>query len=219
MVSDHDSIPTRRFIARLQPREAAWQPLWRWTSRNYEAPVAARLLDQGRLLHGSFDYHYYRHSYYLKGQSTSYPTVLLDFDGNERASIHLRDNDLNLLHILCSSCNGTNCRSRCDARRLTLSLPQLSGAGRRQKHLDEPTKSSKRCAHASRNIRNSGKRSQNNLRGGKSNLLRRSKEAVLCATRKIDGAGEDLFGIRSHPRDLLALRKESSPRSNSSWKT
>ena len=39
-------------------------------------------------------------SYYLKGQSTSYPTVLLDFDGNERASIHLRDNDLNLLQIL-----------------------------------------------------------------------------------------------------------------------
>ena len=39
-------------------------------------------------------------SYYLKGQSTAYPTVLLDFDGNERASLHLRDNDLNLLHIL-----------------------------------------------------------------------------------------------------------------------
>ena len=39
-------------------------------------------------------------SYYLKGQSTSYPTALLDFDGNERASIHLRDSDLNLLHIL-----------------------------------------------------------------------------------------------------------------------
>lgn len=39
-------------------------------------------------------------SYYLKGQSTDYPTVLLDFDGNERASLHLRDSDLNLLHIL-----------------------------------------------------------------------------------------------------------------------
>lgn len=39
-------------------------------------------------------------TYYLKGQSTDYPTALLDFDGNERASIHLRDNDLNLLHIL-----------------------------------------------------------------------------------------------------------------------
>lgn len=39
-------------------------------------------------------------SYYLKGQSTDYPTALLDFDGNERASIHLRDSDVNLLHIL-----------------------------------------------------------------------------------------------------------------------
>jgi hypothetical protein len=39
-------------------------------------------------------------TYYLKGQSTDYPTALLDFDGNERASIHLRDSDLNVLHIL-----------------------------------------------------------------------------------------------------------------------
>ncbi|MBV8855334.1 MAG: alkaline phosphatase family protein [Acidobacteria bacterium] len=39
-------------------------------------------------------------SFYLKGQSTSYPTALVDFDGNERASIHLRDSDLNLIHIL-----------------------------------------------------------------------------------------------------------------------
>jgi hypothetical protein len=39
-------------------------------------------------------------TYYLKGESTAYPTALLDFDGNERASLHLRDSDLNLLHIL-----------------------------------------------------------------------------------------------------------------------
>src|SRR5687768_15786460 len=39
-------------------------------------------------------------SYYLTGQSTEYPTALLDFDGNERASIHLRNSDLSLLHIL-----------------------------------------------------------------------------------------------------------------------
>jgi len=39
-------------------------------------------------------------SFYLKGQSTDYPTALIDFDGNERAGIHLRDSDLNLLHIL-----------------------------------------------------------------------------------------------------------------------
>jgi hypothetical protein len=39
-------------------------------------------------------------SYYLKGESTIYPTAMLDFDGNERASVHLRDSDLNQLHIL-----------------------------------------------------------------------------------------------------------------------
>lgn len=39
-------------------------------------------------------------TYYLRGQSTEYPTAMLDFDGNERASIHLRDSDLNVLHIL-----------------------------------------------------------------------------------------------------------------------
>lgn len=37
---------------------------------------------------------------YLKGQSTSYPTALVDFDGNERAAIQLRDGDLNLIHVL-----------------------------------------------------------------------------------------------------------------------
>ncbi|HBB88657.1 MAG TPA: hypothetical protein DC047_13690 [Blastocatellia bacterium] len=41
-----------------------------------------------------------RDSYYLKGKSADYPTALLDFDGNERASVHLRDSDLNLLQIL-----------------------------------------------------------------------------------------------------------------------
>ncbi len=39
-------------------------------------------------------------TYYLKGESTTYPTALLDFDGNERASLHLRDSDLNMLQIL-----------------------------------------------------------------------------------------------------------------------
>lgn len=39
-------------------------------------------------------------SYYLPRQSADYPTALVDFDGNERAAIHLRDSDLNTLHIL-----------------------------------------------------------------------------------------------------------------------
>lgn len=39
-------------------------------------------------------------SYYLNRQSSEYPTALLDFDGNERSSIHFRNSDLNVLHIL-----------------------------------------------------------------------------------------------------------------------
>ncbi|MBA2340679.1 MAG: alkaline phosphatase family protein [Pyrinomonadaceae bacterium] len=39
-------------------------------------------------------------SFYLKNRSEDYPTALLDFDGNERTSIHLRDSDLNLLQIV-----------------------------------------------------------------------------------------------------------------------
>jgi hypothetical protein len=39
-------------------------------------------------------------SLYLKGASSQYPTALLDLDGNERASVHLRNSDFNALHIL-----------------------------------------------------------------------------------------------------------------------
>jgi hypothetical protein len=39
-------------------------------------------------------------SFYLKGASNQYPTALLDLDGNERASVYLRNSDLNVLHIL-----------------------------------------------------------------------------------------------------------------------
>lgn len=41
-----------------------------------------------------------KESYYLKGEEDKYPTIMLDFDGNERSSLQLRDSDLNLLHIL-----------------------------------------------------------------------------------------------------------------------
>ncbi len=47
-------------------------------------------------------------SYYLRGQSTDYPTALVDFDGNERSSMHLRNSDLNLLHILLLELQRTN---------------------------------------------------------------------------------------------------------------
>jgi hypothetical protein len=39
-------------------------------------------------------------SLYLKGAANQYPTALLDLDGNERASVYLRNSDFNALHIL-----------------------------------------------------------------------------------------------------------------------
>lgn len=39
-------------------------------------------------------------SFYLPNQAAEYPTAWLDIDGNERASIHLRNSDVNKIHIL-----------------------------------------------------------------------------------------------------------------------
>ena len=39
-------------------------------------------------------------SRYLNGEAESYPTALLDLDGNERASVYLRNSDVNQIHIL-----------------------------------------------------------------------------------------------------------------------
>ena len=39
-------------------------------------------------------------SFYLAGEADRYPTAWLDLDGNERASVHLRNSDLNKIHIL-----------------------------------------------------------------------------------------------------------------------
>jgi len=39
-------------------------------------------------------------SFYLAGESARYPTAWLDLDGNERAAVHLRNSDVNKIHIL-----------------------------------------------------------------------------------------------------------------------
>lgn len=39
-------------------------------------------------------------SFYLARESARYPTAWLDLDGNERAAVHLRNSDLNKIHIL-----------------------------------------------------------------------------------------------------------------------
>jgi hypothetical protein len=47
-------------------------------------------------------------SSYLEGQSQAYPTAALDLDGNERASVYLRNSDLNAIHILLQQLNRTD---------------------------------------------------------------------------------------------------------------
>jgi len=44
-------------------------------------------------------------SLYLKGEANDYPTLLLDPDGNERASVYLRNSAFNTLHILLKEIN------------------------------------------------------------------------------------------------------------------
>jgi Type I phosphodiesterase / nucleotide pyrophosphatase len=44
-------------------------------------------------------------SLYLKGEGNDYPTALLDPDGNERATVYLRNSALNTLHILLNQIN------------------------------------------------------------------------------------------------------------------
>jgi hypothetical protein len=39
-------------------------------------------------------------SFYLQGKAKNYPTAWLDLDGNERASVSLRDSELNKIHIV-----------------------------------------------------------------------------------------------------------------------
>jgi hypothetical protein len=39
-------------------------------------------------------------SFYLRGEAGRYPTAWLDIDGNERAALHLRNSNVNKIHIL-----------------------------------------------------------------------------------------------------------------------
>ncbi len=45
---------------------------------------------------------------YLKGQPSQYPTALVDFDGNERSSMHMRESGLNMMHILLQQLQQSN---------------------------------------------------------------------------------------------------------------
>jgi arylsulfatase A-like enzyme len=79
-----------------------------------------------------------RDSYYLKNQSDEYPTAMLDFDGNERASLQLRDSDLNQLQIILQQLQRTDAST---AQRNALTEQFFNTLGPRRKewqhNLDE----------------------------------------------------------------------------------
>lgn len=56
-------------------------------------------------------------SLYLAGQAGNYPTALLDLDGNERASVHLRSSILNEIHQLLLKGDVAGAVKRIDTRR------------------------------------------------------------------------------------------------------
>jgi hypothetical protein len=61
---------------------------------------------------------------YLRGQAAQYPTALLDLDGNERASVHLRNSTLNRIHILLQrlTAAATDARAREQVRSEVMSI-------------------------------------------------------------------------------------------------
>jgi hypothetical protein len=67
---------------------------------------------------------------YLAGESSRYPTAWLDLDGNERASLHLRNSDLNKIHMLLLQLSGTqlNPRTRRAASQMILVLIEKNRA-------------------------------------------------------------------------------------------
>ena len=148
-------------------------------------------------------------SYYLKGQSSAYPTVLLDFDGNERASIHLRDNDLNLLQILLQQLQQNNLpdpmrRAATDAFFVTIEQRRMGW----QKHLNELNEELVALRSRIEEQKKLWEAQPKAFTRRESRTgLRRSKEARLCPTRKMDGSGKDLHRICSHAREPAGIEK------------
>ena len=145
-------------------------------------------------------------SYYLKGQSTSYPTVLADFDGNERASLHLRDNDLNLLHILLQQLQQNKLseplrRAATDSFLRPWAEPRMAIDSQRTK------RELGRCASELRSKESFGRRNRKVYAPGGGTGLRRSEKARLCATGKVDQPGEELYRICSHLDEFAGTPK------------
>ena len=139
-------------------------------------------------------------SYYLKGQSGDYPTALLDFDGNERASIQLRDSDLNLLQILMQQLQR---RDLAPQLRNALNTAFLSTLERRRlewehslEELNEELGALRRSIARQRELWNATRK--NVYEAGSSPGSSGCCAEGLFATRSLDRAGKRLRRVRAH---------------------
>ena len=145
-------------------------------------------------------------------QSTEYPTAMLDFDGNERASLQFRDSDLNLLHILLQQLQRSDYLSRRSERRLTDQFFSTLDAQTTewQQNLDqinEELGALRRAIERQRAlVRSATEKVYEGRYGGRT---RRRSETSLRLAGYLDWAGPKLFGVRAHSENLLACEKKT----------
>ena len=148
-------------------------------------------------------------SYYLKGQGDPYPTALVDFDGNERTSIHLRNSDLNLLHILHQQIQKGDLKPEVKKAAIKEFSKIISrNAPKWRRIVDELSEELlalvRRVREQSGKMSASGKKPAKNLPRGESEKIRRAAELI-----KIDESTEGKF--RDYLKTLNNLISLSEP--------
>ena len=137
-------------------------------------------------------------TYYLKGQSTSYPTAVLDFDGNERASVHLRDSDLNLLHIMLQQLQRNDLsppirKAVTDAFFATINRRRAGWEKGCSGYHSRAGSIASQYREAAETVRRAAEEIH---KGGPGQRTRRRREKSFSATTKMDKAGTTLHRLR-----------------------
>lgn len=144
-------------------------------------------------------------SYYLAGQSDKYPTALVDFDGNERSSFHLRNSDLNILHILLQQMRNrkTSSEIRAAAARLFFRIVSRNAStwSRTSKEIEDEVEALERWAQSEEKALDGQKVDASTAGRGEVEAYRRRVEQAKIAR---DTAQKYRDHIRTL-RNLLAL--------------
>jgi len=146
-------------------------------------------------------------SLYLANQAEEYPTAILDLDGNERASIHLRNNTLNQLHMLLLKLSRKQSRTSEFADAVVTTIDQKRASWERAvQELEEEIGSLKQQSQAlSQKVKTTPSQSTPEDRdAGLDQVLRR--KTVSLQTVQEDERNYSEYARKL--RNLLALRRE-----------